>query len=185
MNPTLAPEEEAFRQEVVDVPRRPRARSTGSSSTRASTTPPCGRLYRALGERGWLSLAWPVEVGGRGLPPVYEFILWDEMAYARAARPPLGSGIVAKTIIAYGTDEQTRALPPRAARRHDVLLARLLRARGRLRSRRRAHACRARRATSTCSTARSAGRRAATAPTTCGCCAAPARPRATAAGSRC
>ena len=34
----------------------------------------------------------------------------------------------------------------------------------------------------TCSTARSAGRRVAIAPTTCGCCAGPARPRATAAG---
>jgi alkylation response protein AidB-like acyl-CoA dehydrogenase len=43
---------------------------------------------------------------------VYEFILWDELAYARAARPPIGSGIVAKTIIAHGTEEQkARFLP--------------------------------------------------------------------------
>jgi 3-oxocholest-4-en-26-oyl-CoA dehydrogenase alpha subunit len=71
------------------------------------------RLYRALAERNWLALAWPVEVGGLGRPPVYEFILWDELAYARAARPPIGSGIVAKTIIAHGTEEQkARFLPP-------------------------------------------------------------------------
>jgi hypothetical protein len=70
------------------------------------------RLYRALGEKNWLALAWPVEVGGLGKPPVYEFILWDELAYARAARPPIGSGIVAKTIIAHGTEEQkARFLP--------------------------------------------------------------------------
>ncbi len=43
---------------------------------------------------------------------MYEFILWDEMAYARAARPPLGSGIVAKTIIRYGTDEQRQRFLP-------------------------------------------------------------------------
>jgi len=69
-------------------------------------------LYRALGQRGWLSLSWPTAVGGMALPPIYEFLLWDEMAYARAARPPLGSGIVAKTIIAHGTpDHHERFLP--------------------------------------------------------------------------
>ncbi len=70
------------------------------------------RLYRALGERNWLAIAWPVEAGGLGRPPVFEFILWDELAYARAARPPIGSGIVAKTIIAYGTDEQKERFLP-------------------------------------------------------------------------
>ena len=69
-------------------------------------------LNRALGERNWLALGWPEEVGGLGLPPLFEFTLWDEMARARAARPPLGSGIVAKTIIAVGTEEQKdRFLP--------------------------------------------------------------------------
>ena len=70
------------------------------------------RLYRALGERNWLALAWPKEVGGQGLSAIYEFILWDEMAYARAGRPPLGSGIVAKTIIAAGTDQQKQRFLP-------------------------------------------------------------------------
>ncbi|HRE00211.1 MAG TPA: acyl-CoA dehydrogenase family protein, partial [Ilumatobacteraceae bacterium] len=56
--------------------------------------------------RNWLALAWPVDAGGEGKHPLYEFVLWNEMARCRAARPPLGSGIVAKTIIAAGTDEQ-------------------------------------------------------------------------------
>ena len=43
---------------------------------------------------------------------MFEFILWDELAYARAARPPIGSGIVAKTIIAHGTDEQKERFLP-------------------------------------------------------------------------
>jgi alkylation response protein AidB-like acyl-CoA dehydrogenase len=33
-------------------------------------------------------------------------MLWDEMAHARIARPPLSAGIVAKTIIRYGTQAQ-------------------------------------------------------------------------------
>ncbi|WP_448661607.1 acyl-CoA dehydrogenase family protein [Sphingomonas sp. CJ20] len=63
-------------------------------------------LHHALGERNWLSLGWPVEYGGHGLPPIYEFLLWDEMAHARIARPPLSAGIVAKTIIRHGTEAQ-------------------------------------------------------------------------------
>jgi alkylation response protein AidB-like acyl-CoA dehydrogenase len=63
-------------------------------------------LYRALGRRGWLSLTWPEHLGGAGLSVAWEFVLWDELAYARAARPDLGPGIVAKTLIAHGTVEQ-------------------------------------------------------------------------------
>jgi alkylation response protein AidB-like acyl-CoA dehydrogenase len=111
VNPSLAPEEEAFRCEVVEFladhgPVDGFFRHEGEHDTAVRA------LYRALGERGWLSLTWPVETGGLGLSPVYEFLLWDEMAYARAARPPLGSGIVAKTIIRHGTDEQRERFLP-------------------------------------------------------------------------
>jgi 3-oxocholest-4-en-26-oyl-CoA dehydrogenase alpha subunit len=68
-------------------------------------------LYQALGERGWLALTWPAEHGGGERSHSYEFLLWDEVAYARAARPDLGPGIVAKTLIAHGTaDQQARYL---------------------------------------------------------------------------
>ena len=70
-------------------------------------------FFGALAERDWLALGWPVESGGSGLPLTYEYILWDEAAYARAARPPLASGIVAKTLARYGDAEQrARWLPP-------------------------------------------------------------------------
>lgn len=69
-------------------------------------------LYRRMGERGWLSLAWPSRWGGADASPSTEFIVWDELAYARAARPDLAAGIVAKTIIAHGTDEQRERFLP-------------------------------------------------------------------------
>ena len=69
-------------------------------------------LFSAMGERGWLSLAWPKEDGGLGLPPSYEYILWDEIGYARLARNPLSSGIVAKTIVRHGTTEQKQRWLP-------------------------------------------------------------------------
>ncbi len=111
MNLTLAPEEEAFRQEVVAF-LAGFAGTDGFFFHEAEHDVKVRALYRALGERGWLSLSWPKQWGGLGLPPIYEFLLWDEMAYARAARPPLGSGIIAKTIIGYGTDEQRERYLP-------------------------------------------------------------------------
>ncbi len=69
-------------------------------------------LFRAMGARGWLALSWPREVGGLDRGPAHEYILWDEVAYARAARNPLSTGIVARTIIRHGTEEQkARWLP--------------------------------------------------------------------------
>jgi alkylation response protein AidB-like acyl-CoA dehydrogenase len=70
-------------------------------------------LFAAMGRRGWLSLGWPADAGGPGLPISFEYILWDEVAYARAARNPLASGIVAKTIARHGSEAQKRRwLPP-------------------------------------------------------------------------
>ena len=70
-------------------------------------------LFRAMGARGWLSLGWPAAAGGAGLPLAFEYVLWDEVAYARAARNPLASGIVAKTLARHGTRaQQERWLPP-------------------------------------------------------------------------
>jgi alkylation response protein AidB-like acyl-CoA dehydrogenase len=74
------------------------------------------KLFGAMGERGWLALAWPKEHGGLERGPAYEYILWDEVAYARAARNPLSAGIVARSIIRYGSEEQKqRWLPPIAS----------------------------------------------------------------------
>jgi len=70
-------------------------------------------LFRAMGERGWLALAWPKKFGGLAKGPAYEYILWDEFGYARAARNPLAAGVVARTLIRHGSREQKdRWLPP-------------------------------------------------------------------------
>jgi len=111
VNPTLAPEQEEFRLEVVDFLRDYQGLD-GFYHHEGSYDEGVRALYKALGERGWLSLAWPESAGGAAKSPVYEYLLWDEMAYARAARPPLGSGIVAKTIIGHGNDEQRERFLP-------------------------------------------------------------------------
>jgi alkylation response protein AidB-like acyl-CoA dehydrogenase len=79
-------------------------------------------FYRALSEKGWLGLSWPVEVAGLGGSAMQEFLLWNEIAYEGIARPPQGVGVVAKTLIRYGTPEQkARWLEP--IRRHKATFA--------------------------------------------------------------
>jgi len=114
----FAPEEEAFRAEVVEFLRD--YRDLDAFFLQGHKWERVRALFAAMGERGWLSLGWPEAAGGAGKPITYEYILWDEVAYARAARNPLASGIVAKTIARYGTPEQiAKWLPPiRAGQLH-------------------------------------------------------------------
>ena len=120
MNPLFGPEELAFRDEV-------RAFLADWSDLDAYLChgpkwPRVAALFRALGERGWLALAWPKLHGGLGLPPSYEYLLWDEVAFARAARSPLAT-IVARTLLRAGSEAQReRWLPPiRAGQIHFAL----------------------------------------------------------------
>ncbi|MCH7708563.1 MAG: acyl-CoA dehydrogenase family protein [Myxococcales bacterium] len=104
-------EEEAFRAEVVEF--LADYRDLDAFFLQGHKWDRVHALFRAMGAKGWLSLGWPKEAGGSGAPLSYEYILWDEVAYARAARNPLASGIVAKTIARYGTGEQQKQwLPP-------------------------------------------------------------------------
>ena len=70
-------------------------------------------IYRSLGERDWLSIGW----GGFGRygerAPLFEFILWDELAYQRLVRPSLAAGIVAKSLIVAGSEQQKAEYLPR------------------------------------------------------------------------
>jgi alkylation response protein AidB-like acyl-CoA dehydrogenase len=70
-------------------------------------------LFSAMAQKNWLALSWPKQFGGLSRGPVYEFILWNEVAYARAARNPLAAGIVAQTLIRYGTASQQAHWLPR------------------------------------------------------------------------
>jgi alkylation response protein AidB-like acyl-CoA dehydrogenase len=103
--------EEAFRAEVVEFLQD--YRDLDAFFLQGHEWQRVKALFRAMGERGWLSLGWPAQSGVAGRPLAYEYILWNEVAYARAARNPLASGIVAKTIARYGSEAQKeRWLPP-------------------------------------------------------------------------
>jgi hypothetical protein len=111
---------EAFRKEVVDF--LGPYRELNGFHFQGSRWEQVRAFFRALGARGWLSIGWDKSVEPKALGPEHEYVLWDECAYRRVARPPLSAGIVAKTIIAHGTPEQReRWLGP--IRRGDIFFS--------------------------------------------------------------
>jgi alkylation response protein AidB-like acyl-CoA dehydrogenase len=67
--------------------------------------------HRLLFRDGWMGLSWPLAYGGRGLPPIYEAILADEVGAAGA--PPVPHvGFLGRALMHYGTDEQRRRYLP-------------------------------------------------------------------------
>jgi alkylation response protein AidB-like acyl-CoA dehydrogenase len=71
--------------------------------------------HRALVERGLLAPGWPVEFGGQGRDPMEMLALAEE--FQRAGAPTYAAGttlMVANIIRHVGTEEQKRAILPRA-----------------------------------------------------------------------
>jgi len=73
-------EEDAFRQEVREFLRKevtPQIRQEADSGI--GWGPHIWELVRKLGAKGLLAPTWPKEYGGLGLPPMYRFIVHEEL----------------------------------------------------------------------------------------------------------
>ena len=70
-------------------------------------------MAKKFGEKGWLSLAWPKEYGGRN-SPILQNIFTEELAYNECPGYDIfGVGMIAPTLLIYGSEEQKRTfLPP-------------------------------------------------------------------------
>ncbi len=67
--------------------------------------------HQALYDGGFFGLSWPVEIGGGGLPSVYDVILDEELADAGAPPRP-GLGYLVQGLLRHGSAEiQRRFLP--------------------------------------------------------------------------
>ena len=75
-----------------------------------------------LVDKGWLTLAWPVEHGGRGLPLIHQMLYTEVMSYHRAPlrEAVVGVNLVAPTVMVHGTPEQKRDILPPIASGADV-----------------------------------------------------------------
>ena len=106
MDLTLAPEEQAFRDEVRgwleanDPGREPEGDQAGFEFRRD--------WQRKLYEAGWAGVSWPQEYGGRGATLVEQAIFNEEVVRAHSPQMAnvLGLALGGPTVIAHGTEEQ-------------------------------------------------------------------------------
>jgi alkylation response protein AidB-like acyl-CoA dehydrogenase len=112
----FSPEEENFRKEVAtflerEVPPEYRKKRLTffDMSAQHDWIQVHRRMAEKLGAKGWLSIHWPAEYGGKGLSPFYRLILREELArYHSPGYDSIGCGIVAPAILLKGSDEQKK-----------------------------------------------------------------------------
>jgi alkylation response protein AidB-like acyl-CoA dehydrogenase len=103
---TLAPEEQAFRDELRSWLE---AHNPGKEPEGDEAAFTFRRDWqRALNEAGWAGISWPQEYGGRGATLVEQAIFNEEIVRARAPQLAnvLGLAMGGPTVIAHGTEEQ-------------------------------------------------------------------------------
>jgi alkylation response protein AidB-like acyl-CoA dehydrogenase len=66
----------------------------------------------ALDQRGWMRLGWPVEYGGGGRDPLYQFIFIETMEYWGMPYGNLTFTSIAPTLMAFGSESQKREYLP-------------------------------------------------------------------------
>jgi alkylation response protein AidB-like acyl-CoA dehydrogenase len=114
MKLTFGDEVEAFRQEFVAwlADNRPTAdEMTDEPAVSSAHVPGWARRWtRRLFDAGWLVPGWPPGRGGRNAGPVEGLVYLEELRKAGIPRTtnPQGLGIVAPSILDYGTDDQIR-----------------------------------------------------------------------------
>jgi 3-oxocholest-4-en-26-oyl-CoA dehydrogenase alpha subunit len=70
---------------------------------------------RQMGRDGWLTPGWPKEYGGRGLDPLAQKIILEELWLAEAPFPFVTVNTIGPALIRRGTEGQKRDLLPRIA----------------------------------------------------------------------
>jgi len=106
----------AFRDEVRRFLGEPLPASLIARNRAGETLSKADRTawQKALADRGWAGVNWPVEYGGTGWNAIQKHIFWEELALADAPPvSPFGLAMVAPVIMHFGTEEQkARFLPP-------------------------------------------------------------------------
>jgi alkylation response protein AidB-like acyl-CoA dehydrogenase len=105
---------EAFRAELLEwlAVNRPSPEEMAAEPSRSTGHAPAWarRWTRTMFDAGWLVPGWPPERGGRNASPVESLVFIEELAKAKVPRTTnvQGLGIVAPSILDYGSEEQIR-----------------------------------------------------------------------------
>ncbi|MDP7240655.1 MAG: acyl-CoA dehydrogenase family protein, partial [Dehalococcoidia bacterium] len=112
----LSPEEEAFREEVVGFLAQELSEAVRLEYEERGLPGPLYHAFlRKLGQRGWLTLTWPEEYGGLGRPPIYRFIMVEEMAKRGVEYRNVAESIVAPSLMLCGSPQQKEHYLPLVA----------------------------------------------------------------------
>ena len=115
MHIAYTPDQQAFRDEfrtylqgvmTPEVREQTRARESGEAYR---------TVIRQMGRDGWLTPGWPVEYGGRGLDPMAQKIVLEELWRAEAPFPFVTVNTVGPALMRLGTEQQKRDILPRIA----------------------------------------------------------------------
>ena len=79
-------------------------------------TPKRRAFMAEVGERGWLGMTWPTDVGGQDGDGVYEYLLNERLAARGGPQIGKGVGIVGKTIIRHGNERLKAEFLPKILR---------------------------------------------------------------------
>jgi 3-oxocholest-4-en-26-oyl-CoA dehydrogenase alpha subunit len=115
----LAPEEEAFRADVRAFARAnwpTERRFLLGRSEREDDYAIELEFRRKMGELGWFTLDWPVEMGGAGRSPMYRYLLAWELFGWGAPYHVTALTLVAPMLIKYGNPWQREDLLPQIGR---------------------------------------------------------------------
>jgi 3-oxocholest-4-en-26-oyl-CoA dehydrogenase alpha subunit len=112
----FTPELEAFRKEVSDFLDKEgpaewhkKRVSFFDMSSQENWIQTYREMTQKIGAKGWLSLHWPKEWGGKGASPFYRLILREELTkHHSPGFDSIGAGIVAPALLLKGTDAQKR-----------------------------------------------------------------------------
>jgi 3-oxocholest-4-en-26-oyl-CoA dehydrogenase alpha subunit len=111
----FTPEQETFRTEVRDFAAREWSGEDGGEGGDRSAFERQRAFRKKLAARGWLTRAWPKDMGGMEASHLDQAIYSEEMALAGA--PGLDQGVdrVGPTIMLFGNDEQKQRFLPQIA----------------------------------------------------------------------
>jgi 3-oxocholest-4-en-26-oyl-CoA dehydrogenase alpha subunit len=87
-----------------------------TTTAEGESSPAFRQLMRRMGADGWLTPGWPREYGGRGLDPLAQKILLEELWRAEVPFPFVTVNTIGPALIRRGTAEHKRELLPRIAR---------------------------------------------------------------------
>lgn len=116
MDLSFTPADRAFRETVRAFLAEPLPRALCERVRRGRELDKPARTawQKALHDRGWAGINWPLEHGGTGWTSVQKHIFWEELCEADAPGiSPFGLAMVAPIIMAFGSEAQKhRFLPP-------------------------------------------------------------------------